>query len=152
VRQTRKRDDWSKSLPVRTFSPSGMSHCPLQVWTMFDFPRGGVVCDPAFSYNLGAGPPGSGTRSVSIKASSFGPLPPPLPTARSVTVAQIMSPPGSINPYGSSLLSGLKKYFLASLRLVKRGDVLVIPTEIDPLTIHIATALSEINHVSDGNL
>lgn len=152
MRQTRKRDEWSKSLPVRTFFPTGMSHCPSQVWTMFDFLRGGVVCDPAFSYNLGAGPPGSGARSVSVIGSSFGPLPPPLPTARSVTVAQIMSPPGSINPYASSLLSGLKKYFLSSLRLVKRGDVLVIPTEIDPLTIHIATTLGEITHISDGNL
>jgi len=122
------------------------------VWTTSDLRRGGVVCNPALSYNLSAAPLGSDVRSVSIIASSFGPLPPPLPTARSVTVAQIMSPPGSTNPYGSSLLSGLQKYFRASLRLVKRGDVLVIPTEIDPLTIHITTALSDIPHVSDGNL
>jgi peroxin-6 len=119
---------------------------------MLDFCRGGVVCNPALSYNLGSGPLGSDVRFVSIIASSFGPLPPPLPTARSVTVAQIMSPPGSANPHGSSLLSGMQKYFRESSRLVKRGDVLVIPTEIDPLTIHVTTALSEIPHVSDDNL
>ena len=129
-----------------------MSHRSQWVWTMFDFRRGEVVGNPALSHNLGANPFGSDVRSISIIAGSFGPLPPPLPTARSITVARIVSPPGSINPYGPSLLSGLQKYFQASSRLVKRGDILIIPTEIDPLTTHIATALSNIPHVSDGNL
>lgn len=117
-----------------------------------NFRRGVIVGDPALLYNLGAIPLGAEVRSVSIIASSFGPLPPPLPTARSVTVAQITSPPGSNNPYGPSLLGGLQKHFRASLRLVKRGDVLVIPTEIDPLKAHIIAALGEIPHVSSGNL
>ena len=119
---------------------------------MFDCRRGEVVGGPALLYNLGARPLGSDFCSVHIVTSSFGPLPPPLPTARSVTIAQIISPPGLTDPYGPSLLSGLRKYFQASLRLVKRGDVLVIPAEIDPLTIHITTALSDIPHVSDRNL
>ena len=125
---------------------------PVVGVTIFDFRRGEVVGSPALSYNLGANPLGSDVRSISIIASSFGPLPPPLPTARSITVARIMSPLGSTNLYGSSLLSGLRKYFKASFRLVKRGDILIIPTEIDPLTTHIATVLSNIPHVSDGNL
>lgn len=119
---------------------------------MFDYCRGEVVGNPALSYNLGAGPLGFDIRSVSIIASSSGPLPPPLPTARSVTLAQILPPPGPVEPYGSTLLSGLRQYFQASLRLVKSGDVLIIPIEIDPLTIHITTALSDFPHVSDSNL
>lgn len=111
-----------------------------------------VVGDLALLYNLGTTPPGSDIRSVSIIASSFGPLPPPLPTARSVTVAQIVSPLGSDNSYGTSLLGGLQQYFRASLRLVKRGDVLITPVEIDPLTIHITTALSDIPHLCGGNV
>lgn len=152
VRQTHKLDDWSKWPPVRTHSPNGASRRPSRVWTMCDLCRGEVVGDPALLYNLGTTPFGSDARSVLITASSFGPLPPPLPTARSVTVAQITSPQCSNSPYGPSLLSGLQKYFRASLRLVKRGDVLIVPVEIDPLTIHVATALSHILHASDDNL
>ena len=119
---------------------------------VFNFCRGEVVGNPALLYNLGAAPLGSGVRSVSIVASSFGPLPPPLPTARSVTVAQIASPPGLANHYGSSLLSGLRKYFQTSLRLIKRGDLLIIPAETDPLTIHISGVLNDIPHTSSDNL
>lgn len=119
---------------------------------MLDFRRGEVVGNPALSYNLGASPFGCGVRSIFIIASSFGPLPPPLPTARSITVARIMTPSGSTNPDGSSLLSGLRKYFQASSRLVKRGDILIIPTEIDPLTIHITTALGNIARIFEDNL
>jgi peroxin-6 len=117
---------------------------------MCDFCRGEVVGDLALLYNLGTPSLGSDIRSVSIIASSFGTLPPPLPTARSVTVAQIISPPGSNNPFGPSLLGGLRKYFRSSSRLVKRGDVLIIPVEIDPLTIHITAALSDIPY-SNGH-
>lgn len=119
---------------------------------MLNFRRGEVVGNPALLYNLGAAPLGSGIRSVSIIASSFGPLLPPLPTARSVTVAEIASPPRLANHYGPSLLTGLRKYFRASLRLIKRGDLLIIPTEIDPLTIHISAVLNDIPHVSGDNL
>ncbi|KAF9646869.1 AAA-domain-containing protein [Thelephora ganbajun] len=114
--------------------------------------RGEVVGDPAFLHNLGATPLRSDVRSVFITVSPFGSLPPPLPTARSVTVAQIVSPPGLNNSYGPSLLGGLRKYFQTSLRLVKRGDILIVPIETDPLSIHIATALGDIPHVFDGNL
>lgn len=152
VRRTHKRDDWSRWLPVGMFSSNGTFHCSSRVWTMCDICRGEAVGDPALPYNLGATHPGPDIHSVSIIASSFGPLPPPLPTARSVTIAQIISPPGSNNPYGPSLLGGLQKYFRESSRLVKRGDILVIPIEIDPLTIHITTALDDIPHVSNGHL
>lgn len=119
---------------------------------MRDSRRGGVVGDPALLYNLGTIPLGSDLRSISIIACSFGPLPPPFPTARSVTVAQIISPPGTNSPHGPSTLSGLQKYFRASLRLIKRGDVLVIPIGIDPLTTHITTTLGDIPHISSSNL
>lgn len=119
---------------------------------MLDLHRGEVIGDPALLYNLGASPLGTDVRHVSITASSFGLLPPPLPTARSMTVAQIISPPGLRNLYGPSLLNGLQEYFRAALQLVKRGDVLIIPTKIDPLAIHITTALRDILHISDGDL
>ena len=152
MRRTHTFEDWSKWSPVRIYSPNGTSHHPPWVWTMCDLRRGEVVGDPALVYNLGATPLGSDVRLVSIMASSFGLLPPPLPTARSVTVAQIISPPGSNNLYGPSLLGGLQKYFRASLRLVKRGDVLIIPIEIDSLAIHIATTLTDALHAFNGNL
>lgn len=152
MRRTYKRDDWSRWLPVGMFFSNGTFYDSPRVWITYDICRGEVVSDPALPYNLGAIHPGSVVRSVSIIASSFGPLPPPLPTARSVTIAQIISPPSSNNLYGPSLLGGLQKYFRESLRLVKRGDVLIIPVEIDPLTIHITTALSDIPHISNGHL
>lgn len=119
---------------------------------MLDFYSGEVVGDLALLCNLGASSLGTDVRRVSITASSFGPLPPPLPTARSITVAQIMSPPGSNNLYGSSLLNGLQKYFRAALQLIKRGDVLVVPIQVDPLVIHITTALKDISHLSNSDL
>lgn len=119
---------------------------------MLDFPRGQAVGDVALLYNLGASHPGTDVRRVSITASSFGPSSPPLPTACSITVAQIITPPGLTNLFEPPLLSGIQKYFQLGLQLVKRGDVLIIPTEIDPLTIHITTALKDISHVSDGDL
>lgn len=130
---------------VRFITRRGCEQCLI-------FRRGEVVADLALLYNLGASHPGGDVRHVSITASSFGSLSPPLPTARSITVAQIISPPGSNNLYGPSLLSGLQKYFRAGLQLVKRGDVLIVPTEIDPLAIHITTALKDISHVSDVDL
>lgn len=119
---------------------------------MCNLRRREVVGDPALLHNLGNTPLGPKIRSVSITASSFGPLLPPLPTARSVIVAQIISPHFSNNPHGPSLLGGLQKYFRASLRLVKRGDVLIIPIETDSLAIHITAALNNVAHAFDGNL
>jgi hypothetical protein len=147
-----KRSDLSKWLPIRVFPPNGAFHHPSGVWTTLDFLSGEAVGDVALLYNLGASPLGTDARHVSITASSFGPSSPPLPTACSITVAQIISPPGLNNLSEPSLLSGLQKYFRAGLQLVKRGDVLVIPTEIDPLTTHITSALKDISHVSDGDL
>jgi hypothetical protein len=99
---------------------------------MPDFYRGEVVGDLALLYNLGVSSQWSDVGHVSIDASSFGSLPPPLPTARSVTVVQIMSPPVLNDAYGTSPV-GLQNYFREALRLIKPGDVLIIPTEIDPL-------------------
>ncbi|KAF9792299.1 AAA-domain-containing protein [Thelephora terrestris] len=107
--------------------------------------RGEVVGDLALLYNLGASSQGSDVGHVSIDASSFGSLPPPLPTARSVTVVQIMSPPVLNDAYGTSPV-GLQNYFREALRLIKPGDVLIIPTEIDPLAVHITRALRDISH------
>lgn len=143
------RNDWSKWPPIRVFSLNGTFTTRRQCRQVIDLRRGEVIGNLALLYNLGVTPLGSGVRHVSIIASSFGPLSPPLPIARSITVAQITSPTSS---NGSSLLDGLQKYFRKCLRLVKRGDVLIIPTETDPLAIHISATLSDIPNVSGCDL
>jgi peroxin-6 len=147
-----KRGDWSRLPPIKVLHSNGVSHRPSGARAVLDFRRGEVVGDRALSYNLGASPLESDVIRVSIAASPFGPQPPPLPAARSVTVAQISSPPSSNDPHGRPLLWGLRNYFRATSRVVKRGDVLIVPIETDSLTIHINTTLRDIPHIPDGDL
>lgn len=136
---------------MRVFFPNGMFTFLGYRGKKFSSPRGEVVGGLNLPHNLGCSSISSDIRHVSIAASSSGPLPPPLPIARSVTIAQVVSP-GLGNPNEPSFLGGLQEYFRTALRLVKRGDVLTIPTEVDPLAIYTATAIRDIPYTGDGGL
>ncbi|GAA5985229.1 hypothetical protein JCM11641_003639 [Rhodosporidiobolus odoratus] len=58
-------------------------------------------------------------------------LPPPLPTAASLTLARLASPHSVNKLYQPLFLEGLKEYFQKRRRVVKEGDVIVVGIEED---------------------
>ena len=54
---------------------------------------------------------------------------PPVPTARSITVARIASPSTINKAYQHLLLRSLKKYFEFRTRLVQYGDIVAVPLD-----------------------
>ena len=69
--------------------------------------------------------------SIYIHPSPFGFANPPIPVARSVTIARVASPI-SINPqYQSLFLHSLRRYFDARKRLVKQNDIIAVSIDID---------------------
>ncbi|GAA5840290.1 hypothetical protein JCM11251_006686 [Rhodosporidiobolus azoricus] len=58
-------------------------------------------------------------------------LPPPLPTASSLTLARLASPHSVNKLYQPLFLDGLKEYFSSRRRVVKRGDVIAVAIEED---------------------
>ena len=69
--------------------------------------------------------------SIYIRPSHFGSDNPPIPVARSVTIARVASP-NSINRQCQSLfLQSLRRYFGAGKRLVKQNDIIAVSIDVD---------------------
>jgi len=73
------------------------------------------------------GPP----TTIHLLPSPFGSYQPPIPTARTLTVARVASPLSINRAYQDLFLSSLKGYFEVARRLIKRGDVIGIPIDTD---------------------
>ena len=69
--------------------------------------------------------------SIFIRPSPFGPANPPIPVARSVTIARVASPNSINRQYQSIFLHSLRSYFDAGKRLVKKNDIIAISIDID---------------------
>ncbi|KAH8829712.1 AAA-domain-containing protein [Flagelloscypha sp. PMI_526] len=65
-------------------------------------------------------------RLLTLVSSPFGSTTPPIPTAKSITIARIASPISTQKRYQSNFLSALKNYFDGFKRLVKSGDILAL--------------------------
>lgn len=68
---------------------------------------------------------------ISVHASPFGSGQPAIPTARSVTLARVVSPLSVDRTYQPLFLQSLKNYFDSTLRLVKQGDLIAVGIDTD---------------------
>lgn len=66
---------------------------------------------------------------VTFRASPFGAMPPPIPVAKTATLARIASPSLTDKSLQSPLFNSLKQHFLKAKRLVKKGDVFAVVAE-----------------------
>ncbi|GJJ12495.1 hypothetical protein Clacol_006737 [Clathrus columnatus] len=69
---------------------------------------------------------GNSNLRVIIQSFGFG-RDPPVPTARTVTIARIASPFSIDKTYQEFFLQSLKNYFTSFKRLVKKGDLIAVP-------------------------
>ncbi|GAA6063493.1 hypothetical protein JCM10212_004452 [Sporobolomyces blumeae] len=98
-----------------------------------------AVCDdglvpmhlpPPLLHNvLGPDPSSTSVLSLDPAPSVSSVLPPPLPTAASVTLARIASPHSVNKTYQPLFLDGLKEHFQTRRRVVKKGDVIAVGIE-----------------------
>ena len=63
---------------------------------------------------------------LTIRPTLFGARAPPLPTARSITVARVSSPYANNRAYQLLFLRALKDYFKMKIRLLKMGDLIAV--------------------------
>ncbi|CAA7270162.1 unnamed protein product [Cyclocybe aegerita] len=68
---------------------------------------------------------------VHIRPSPFGSLDPPIPTARSITIARVASPISINRQYERLFLDSLKAYFDSGKRLMKQGDLFAVSLDTD---------------------
>jgi peroxin-6 len=71
------------------------------------------------------------TPHVLLKPSPFGDNTPPIPVARTVTVARVASPISVDRTYQPLCLRALKDYFESKKRLVKQGDLIAVAIRTD---------------------
>ena len=69
--------------------------------------------------------------NIYIRPSPFGSASPPIPVARSVTIARVASPNAINRQYQSLFLHSLRRYFDAGKRLVKQNDIIAVSIDID---------------------
>jgi peroxin-6 len=69
--------------------------------------------------------------NIYIRPSPFGSANPPIPVARSVTIARVASPNSINQQYQSLFLHSLRRYFDAGKRLVKQNDIIAVSIDID---------------------
>ena len=69
--------------------------------------------------------------SIYIRPSPFGSANPPIPVARSVTIARVASPNSTNLQYQSLFLHSLRRHFDAEKRLVKQNDIIAVSIDID---------------------
>lgn len=74
--------------------------------------------------------PLSNTPIVSLQSCPFGARDPPIPTAKFVSVARIATPITTQKKYQPLCLRALRNYFNDRKRIVKKGDVLVVPLDV----------------------
>ncbi|KAL1730041.1 P-loop containing nucleoside triphosphate hydrolase protein [Schizophyllum commune] len=84
---------------------------------------GEAHASPVLLHNAGARTSNS---NITLLSSPLGPSPPPVPTARSVTISRVGSPVSNNKQYQSQCLHKLKQYFEERKRLVKKGDVIAL--------------------------
>ncbi|KAI5124021.1 hypothetical protein M0805_003853 [Coniferiporia weirii] len=84
-----------------------------------------VYASPALIQNCSPGPLNASV--LFIHASPFGAGPPTVPTAKSMTLARVVSPLSLDRAYQNALFRSVKLYFETARRLVKKGDIISVP-------------------------
>ena len=69
--------------------------------------------------------------SIHVRRSPFGTANPPIPVARSVTIARVASSNSINRQYQPLFLHSLRKYFDAGKRLVKQNDIIAVSIDTD---------------------
>nr|AXF50743.1 AAA protein [Inonotus obliquus] len=92
--------------------------------------RMSVYGSPQLLYNSGVKRM-QGDNTLSIHASPFGSGPPPIPVARSVTLARVASPLSQDKAYYTTMLRSLRRKLEDTKCLVKKGDIVTVDICID---------------------
>ncbi|KDQ59383.1 hypothetical protein JAAARDRAFT_153154 [Jaapia argillacea MUCL 33604] len=97
---------------------------------------GVLIASPILVHNIhGSATTSSQSVLVALRASPFGSRPPPIRTARTLTIARVASPCTIDRAYQPIFLNALKGYFDGRRRLIKQGDLLALAIDTD----HIAS-------------
>lgn len=67
---------------------------------------------------------------IEVSRSPFGQKDPPIPTARSITLARIASPTSEQKRYQPLVIHALRRYFKDGARILKKGDLLALPVSL----------------------
>lgn len=65
--------------------------------------------------------------ALKIQSTPFGKVPPPIPTANSISIARIASPISVHRKYQTLLIHSIRSYFDGRKRLIKQNDLLAVP-------------------------
>jgi peroxin-6 len=103
-----------------------------------------MACCPLLLYNITLERAPETPQTISLYSSPFGPQPPAIPTARTLTLARIASPFSIDRTYQPLFLRSLKAYFDGTKRLVQKGDMIAIGVNTD-----FAWRLQETDIVAD---
>ncbi|KIJ27843.1 hypothetical protein M422DRAFT_235875 [Sphaerobolus stellatus SS14] len=90
-----------------------------------------TLASPILLANIQPSQRPSNPLTISIRPSVFGSRSPTIPVARSVAVARVASPYSNDKTYQPFFLNALKDYFEGKKRLVKKGDLIAVPLEIE---------------------
>ena len=87
-----------------------------------------VAASPLLLHNMSSS---TSDLRLTVRPTPFGSRPPPLPTARSVTIARVSSPYGSDRLYQPLFLNALKMHFESQVRLIKLGDLIAVGLKLE---------------------
>lgn len=85
---------------------------------------GSILLPPLLFHNIDLD--STRTPIVEVQKTAFGSQIPPVPAARSITLARIASPPSVQKRYQQLVLWALRKYLQESRRLLKQGDTVAV--------------------------
>lgn len=85
-----------------------------------------LSAQPVLLYNLCGDSTFEPQPQVVLRPSPFGFRPPPIPVARTATVARVASPASTQRAYQPLFLDSLKAFFEDKKRLVKKGDIIAV--------------------------
>ncbi|EIN07593.1 AAA-domain-containing protein [Punctularia strigosozonata HHB-11173 SS5] len=86
-----------------------------------------VKASPLLLHNISTRKTPASSQQVFLRPSPFGNHMPPIPTARTVTIARVASPASVSKTLQPIFFRGLKEHFDGKKRLVKQGDLIAIP-------------------------
>ena len=95
-----------------------------------------LYASPVLLHNLNVDVSTAEPSHVMLLSTPFGSRSPPIPVAKVVTIARIASPHSIDRKFQPLFLRALKSHFDHERRLLKKGDILAIPINIDRLGLN----------------
>jgi peroxin-6 len=94
---------------------------------------GCLFVPPVLLHNLGLDP--NNSSSIRLRQGSFTQQEPPLPVAKSITLARIASDISVRKKYQPIVFQALRQYFQRAKRALKQGDTIALPVNISEASL-----------------